>query len=494
METPDNLFPKQNEGRENFMARCMVNPQMSEGYDKDQRRTVCAAIYDENMPAGGAGDMAAIDLFGIVGLDFTAKEVSAFLQAAGGKDIRVNLFSGGGSLFEGAAIYALLNRYEGNVTVDILGLAASAASFIAMAGDVVRMDVAAQFMIHNAIGEVRGNPRELRESADEIERQQAGMVLAYMKKTGKDRETILGLMDAETWYGAAEALEAGFIDAIFEMDDDRDIAAELPLKLVAQYGYKNVPDSVTVVSQDPDKKQNTFTAATPPGIPNNNTKPKSNDMTDLQAITEKLVAYNPEFNGGKTEGATPETVAAEVSKLTATANRLRADLNAAKNRAEDAESKVDDLNAKLGAANTTARAARVEMEVNAITAEAGVELADEAQKAVKRRVARFLDIDPEGDESDIRADMREDAIRYAQANGIETGESKTIPSGKKKNMQTPKAETPSMQPEVGTEQVVDYEAKLQAKVQKYLQANPDAAFSDAVRAAKSQMQTNGAVA
>lgn len=481
METPENLFPKQNENRANFMGRCMTNSQMQNAYDKDQRADVCALIFDENAsPAQRGNDVAEMDLFGVVGVDFSASDVSEFLKAAG-KDqpVRINVFSGGGKMFEGAAIYAMLKRHDGKVTVDILGLAASAASYLAMAGDTVRIDAGGQFMLHNAIGEVRGNPNQLRESADDIEKQQRGMITAYAQKTGMSEDEIKALMDAETWMNADEAKRAGFVDAIFEMDEDKAVAAALPEYLAKDLGLSNIPDDIKLTAETPQLSTKQ--------------KPKHkthSNMENLQAIAATLIAFNPQFNGGETDGATEELVAAEVKTLVSKVERLSTDLAAEKLARKNAAEKLEAAEDAVEAMRETALQARVSVELGAIAEQAGVTLAADAKDALTRRVKRYIEIDAEGDEADLRADLREDAIAYAEKNGVETGESATIPKGKKKHAKKVHAQSPTMSPEVGTEDVAEYEAQLQAKVEAHVANGKQ--FGEALTLAKNELSAEQA--
>lgn len=149
----------------------------------------------------------------------TAKRISAALRSIGDKDVVVNLNSPGGDLFEGMAIYNLLRDHKGEVTVRVLGVAASAASIIAMAGDEILIARAGFIMIHDTWVITLGNRHDLREIADTLEPFDAAMADIYAARTGLEAKKIGKMMDAETWIGGAAAVEDGFADALLPADE-----------------------------------------------------------------------------------------------------------------------------------------------------------------------------------------------------------------------------------------------------------------------------------
>lgn len=162
------------------------------------------------------------ELFIYEGIDTgSAKTFVDQLNASkGALTIRIN--SGGGSVFEGLAMYNAIKR-RGQTTVKIDGLAASIASLIAMAGNRVEMASNALLMIHNPWSGSSGDAEALRKQADLLDKAKGSMLDAYASKTGKSAAEISAIMDAETWYTAEEALQHQFIDAIYE-----------PLQMAAQ--------------------------------------------------------------------------------------------------------------------------------------------------------------------------------------------------------------------------------------------------------------------
>ncbi|MBH7792416.1 Clp protease ClpP, partial [Clostridioides difficile] len=156
--------------------------------------------------ASGDNPDSTITIYEPIGYDWwtgegvTAKRIAGALRAIGSDvDVTVNINSPGGDVFEGLAIYNLLREHKGKVTVNIIGLAASAASFIAMAGDEIRIGRAAFLMIHNAWLIAMGNRNDLREIADWLEPFDMTLADIYAQRTGIDIDDIVKQMDAETW-------------------------------------------------------------------------------------------------------------------------------------------------------------------------------------------------------------------------------------------------------------------------------------------------------
>ena len=157
--------------------------------------------------------------------------VSKALEKANGEDIEVEINSGGGSVFAGSEIYTAIKSYKGNVVVKIVGLAASAASVIAMAGKRVIMSPTAQMMVHNVTSYSEGDYREMEHTADVLKNANDTIANAYRLKTGKTQEELLSLMDEETWMTSNKAKELGFIDEIMFEDE---------IKLVASLDYSGM--------------------------------------------------------------------------------------------------------------------------------------------------------------------------------------------------------------------------------------------------------------
>lgn len=171
---------------------------------------------------GAADSDSDIGIFDVIGEDFwgegvTAKRISGALRSIGkGNSVTVNINSPGGDLFEGLTIYNLLREHEGEVTVKVLGLAASMASIIALAGDRVEIARGAFFMIHNSWSVSIGNRNDHREFADYLEPFDRAMGEIYSAHTGIDDVEIGEMMDRETWLGGQAAVDQGFADGLME--------------------------------------------------------------------------------------------------------------------------------------------------------------------------------------------------------------------------------------------------------------------------------------
>lgn len=148
--------------------------------------------------------------------DVTAKNFVADLKKFGNKDLTIHINSAGGDVFTGLAIYNVIKNYKGKTTVQIDGLAASAASIIACAGDVVKMAANAIYMVHPPSAGLVGffESTELAKVQASLETIKESLITTYEMRTGKSRDEIEKLVDAESWLSADEALENNFIDEI----------------------------------------------------------------------------------------------------------------------------------------------------------------------------------------------------------------------------------------------------------------------------------------
>lgn len=179
--------------------------------------------WDSSIVAKEDADRS-ISILDAIGQDYwtgegvTPKRIAGALRALGKGDIVVNINSPGGDMFDGLAIYNMLREHDGHVTVRVLGLAASAASIIAMAGDTVEIARAGFLMIHNAWVVAQGNRNDLREYADTLEPFDRAMADIYAARTGEDMAAITKLMDAETWVGGSDAVERGFAERLLPSD------------------------------------------------------------------------------------------------------------------------------------------------------------------------------------------------------------------------------------------------------------------------------------
>lgn len=192
-----------------------------------------------------------ISMYDVIGMDpwtgqgVTAARVAAALRTIGAdKDVVVNLNSPGGDLFEGLAIYNLLREHKGEVTVKVLGLAASAASVIAMAGDTVQISRSGFLMIHNTWVVVMGNQNDLRAVADMLEPFDNAMADIYSARSGMDMKAVAKMMDAETWINGSAAVDQGFADSLLPSDqvkEDKTKAERASNKLDVALARAGIP-------------------------------------------------------------------------------------------------------------------------------------------------------------------------------------------------------------------------------------------------------------
>ncbi|HDC4590105.1 head maturation protease, ClpP-related [Enterobacter cloacae] len=221
----------------------------------------CARVTCETLPSaldrwdGGikaaATDDNSISVFDVIGQDYwgegvTAKRIAGALRAMNGADVTVNINSPGGDMFEGLAIYNLLREYEGHVTVKVLGIAASAASIIAMAGDDIQIGRGAFLMIHNCWVYAMGNRHDFAELAQSLEPFDTAMADIYAARSGLDMAAVQKLMDAESYIGGSDAVAKGLADSLLSADavsDGDESPAAALRKLDALLAKTNTPRS-----------------------------------------------------------------------------------------------------------------------------------------------------------------------------------------------------------------------------------------------------------
>ena len=153
--------------------------------------------------------------------DITPRKFKDELNSGDG-DIAVWLNSPGGDVFAASQIYTMLKEYKGKVIVKIDGLAASAASVIAMAGDEIVMSPVAMMMIHNPATVIFGEAADLQSGIKMLSEVKESIVNAYEARTGLPRAKISNMMDAETWFSAQKAVELGFADQILYVPENTD--------------------------------------------------------------------------------------------------------------------------------------------------------------------------------------------------------------------------------------------------------------------------------
>lgn len=266
----------------------------------------CAKVTSELSPAAldrwDGGIKAAnstdntISIFDVIGSDYwgegvTANRIAGALRSMNGEGVTVSINSPGGDMFEGLAIYNQLREYSGKVTVKVLGIAASAASIIAMAGDEVQIGRGAFLMIHNCWVVAVGNRLDLARAAQDMEPFDRAMQDIYSARSGLDAETVSAMMDNETYIGGNDAVEKGFADRLLSADEisdgDESPAAALR-KLDALLAKANTPRS------ERRKLLKSLSASTPGAADKHQGKPSATDTPnpeDLKQLENALVAF-----------------------------------------------------------------------------------------------------------------------------------------------------------------------------------------------------------
>jgi len=183
-------------------------------------KTKIDRVADPVFDVSVSGQGATISIFSEIGGDTgaTVGGMSDALKQVGSRDIILQINSPGGDYFEGVGIYNLLRAHSGNVTAQILGIAASAASIIAMAADRVEMARNSEFMIHRSWTSAIGNSELFREAATMLDRVDAAAASVYAQRSGQSVNRVRDLMAGETWMTSEEAISAGFADALLAAD------------------------------------------------------------------------------------------------------------------------------------------------------------------------------------------------------------------------------------------------------------------------------------
>lgn len=201
------------------------------------------------------GETLDLDIYSVIGESFwfdsvSAKQVRRRLRESKAKTINVRINSEGGDVIDAADIYDQLKSHSARKVMRVGGLAASAASYILMAGDEIIVGPGAWIMIHNPWGGASGKPDELRDWADVLDKMRDQLAAVYAARTGLPKDKVVELMAAETWLTAEEALNLGFADRI----DSGEVATKQSSKARARAqscfaaasirDFKNVPPAV----------------------------------------------------------------------------------------------------------------------------------------------------------------------------------------------------------------------------------------------------------
>lgn len=201
-------------------------------YKKIGKSKISQSVLDKfnpNLRYDNGSNGNIINIFGVIGDEWlydagemhysgiTSSYIAQRLRDIGSdKDVEININSPGGDAFEGLAIYNLLKMHKGKVTVNIIALAASAASIIAMAADDLKIDKSAFIMIHNAWTFAYGNKNDLLSVADFLDKVDNAASEIYSERSGVDQGETYEMMNNETWISGNEAVEKGFADSFLD--------------------------------------------------------------------------------------------------------------------------------------------------------------------------------------------------------------------------------------------------------------------------------------
>jgi len=237
-------------GRPQIDARAYVSPRSLDRWDSTLRAA------GEDQP-----EERTIGIYDVIGEDwwtgggFTAKRMAAALRSLGAGPVTVAINSPGGDMFEGLAMYSMLREHQGEVTIKVMGLAASAASVIAMGGDNIQIARAGFLMIHNCWTIGIGNRHDFRDLADQIEPFDTAMADVYASRTGESIESMQKLMDRESWIGGSAAVDQGFADsllssdAIGKSDDHKNASAVRKLESALRASGMPKSEAMRLISQ-----------------------------------------------------------------------------------------------------------------------------------------------------------------------------------------------------------------------------------------------------
>lgn len=202
---------------------------------------------------------ATVYVYGTIGADWwspedenRAKDFAQKLDELSPKPLDIRIDSCGGDVYEGFAIASAIQRYEGYTHAYVDGIAASAASYIALMADRVTMNDYAMLMIHNAWAVTAGNRDELREMADRLEALDGTIAGIISARSALTMDEVRDAMCAETWYTADDALECGMCDEVLETEQR--VAACVDRAMAAH--FTNVPEFVGMAGEDAPEGEN----------------------------------------------------------------------------------------------------------------------------------------------------------------------------------------------------------------------------------------------
>ncbi|PWL18832.1 peptidase [Falsochrobactrum shanghaiense] len=260
--------------------------------------------WDSGVRSADAVGDNVVSIYDVIGEDFwtgggfTLRRLDGALRQIGRRDFEVHINSPGGDMFEGVAIYNKIRDHAEahglSVKVKVLGLAASAASVIAMAGDEIEIGAAASIMIHNCWTVAIGNRNDFAEMAQTMEQFDANMAAVYEARTGNSADDVAAWMNAETWFSGQEAIDAGFATELLPADRVKNdpnaralaqvVRAEKKAERALRMAGASAKDAKTTIS---DMKK---AARDDAAVPDSNADVAPSDYAALAASLTKLTS------------------------------------------------------------------------------------------------------------------------------------------------------------------------------------------------------------
>ena len=285
--------------------------------------------------------------------EVSPKEIVDFLTEANGEPVEININSYGGSVTGGIAICNALKAYSGDVTCNVLGIAASMASAIACAGKRLCMGEGSFLMIHNPWTYTSGSAEDLRKDAETLDQMRDSILGFYLSKNSKTADEIKGYMDAETWIAAESAAEFGF--EVEQYTGELKAAASLTRRAFAK-----APDAVKAMIKFSDKKPEAQNAAEAPAeapgakadepkaeAPKAEEKPvetahkPDNWEARFKGLSTKYNELKAKYDEAESKSASDlVAVTAERDNLKAQVDTMSQDLTTAKDRVSELEAKL----------------------------------------------------------------------------------------------------------------------------------------------------------
>ena len=234
-----------------------------------------------------------ITIFGKIGLDpltatdNTERRVAAALRAIGREDVNVNINSPGGNFFNGMGMYNVLRAHPARVTINVMGMAGSAASIVAMAGDEILIADGSFIMVHNSSAVTLGNKYDTADATEILNEIDGAMADVYAARSGADRDDAIAWMDRHrgvgTMFNASRAIEVGLADARLDANKVK-VTAEMPKAVPAERVIEN---ALVVAGSHSPKEAKAFLAEFKSGT-RDAAKPGTRDAAKVTAALKRL--------------------------------------------------------------------------------------------------------------------------------------------------------------------------------------------------------------